>query len=218
MRSRVAIVAAIGVTQTLAWASSFYLPAVLATPIARDVGLSTPWIYAALSLGLGVSAVLGPLLGRRIDGHGGRTVLCGSNVAFAAGLCSLALASGPVSLIFAWLVLGVAMAAGLYESAFASLTRLYGYDSRGSITGITLIAGFASTVGWPISAFLEHSIGWRGACLSWAAVHVVLGLPLNAWALRDSHREGRHEPAVAAGMAPSPAAAAAADHSMLILA
>ena len=214
MGSRVATVAAIGVTQTLAWASSFYLPAVLATPIARDVGLSTPWIYAALSLGLGVSAVLGPLLGRRIDGHGGRSVLCGSNVAFAAGLCSLALASGPVSLILAWLVLGVAMAAGLYESAFASLTRLYGHDSRGAITGITLIAGFASTVGWPISAVLEHSFGWRGTCFAWAALHLSLGLPLNAWAMRHGRGEERHESAVSGKPLAPPDAS---DRGMLIL-
>src|SRR3984957_21292633 len=102
MKSRFVVVAALGLTQTLAWASSYYLPAVLATPIAHDIGLSTPWIYAALSLGLGVSAVLGPLLGRWIDGHGGRPVLCGSNVAFAAGLCALAFAAGPLSLIFVW--------------------------------------------------------------------------------------------------------------------
>src|SRR4029077_11882653 len=101
MRSRFVVVAALGSTQTLAWASSYYLPAVLAIPIAHDIGLSTPWIYAALSLGLGVSAILGPSFGRWIDGHGGRPVLCASNVAFAAGLCSLALASGPVSLILA---------------------------------------------------------------------------------------------------------------------
>jgi MFS family permease len=184
MKSRVAIVASLGSTQALAWASSYYLPAVLAAPIARDIGLSAPWIYAALSLGLGVSAVLGPLLGRWIDVHGGRPVLCGSNLTFAAGLCALAFAAGPVSLILAWLLLGAAMAAGLYEAAFASLTRLYGHDSRGAITGITLIAGFASTVGWPTTALLEHTLGWRGACLAWAALHLVVGLPLNAWALR----------------------------------
>jgi MFS family permease len=200
MRKPVAIVAVLGTTQTLAWASSYYLPAVLAAPMGRDIGLSTPWIYAVLSLGLGVSAVLGPALGRKIDLHGGRPVLCGSNVAFAAGLCALALASGPISLILAWLVLGIAMAAGLYESAFAALTRLYGYDSRNAITGITLIAGFSSTVGWPITALLEHSIGWRGACFTWAALHLCLGLPLNAWALRHGNDEDRRESAVASGM------------------
>jgi MFS family permease len=215
MRSRFALVAALGSTQTLAWASSYYLPAVLAVPIAHDIGLSTPWIYAALSLGLGVSAVLGPLLGRRIDSQGGRSVLCGSNVVFAAGLCSLALASGPISLIVAWLALGVAMAAGLYEAAFSSLTRMYGYGSRGAITGITLIAGFASTVGWPISALLEHSMGWRGACVIWAALHLFLGLPLNAWALRFAGGVAIEEP-TAVKTEPR-RAAQSSDYGMLLL-
>jgi MFS family permease len=209
MKSRVAIVASLGSTQALAWASSYYLPAVLAAPIARDIGLSAPWIYAALSLGLGVSAVLGPLLGRWIDVHGGRPVLCGSNLTFAAGLCALAFAAGPVSLILAWLLLGAAMAAGLYEAAFASLTRLYGHDSRGAITGITLIAGFASTVGWPTTALLEHSLGWRGACLAWAALHLVVGLPLNAWALRYGVGANDREPAATAATAAASASAGA---------
>lgn len=58
--------------------------------------------------------------------------------------------------------------------------RLYGRDSRSAITGITLLAGFASTVGWPLSTLLEAQFGWRGACLMWAALHLVLGAPLNA--------------------------------------
>lgn len=179
----------------MAWASSFYLPAILAAPIAQDLGLSTPWIYAALSMGLGVSAVLGPALGRAIDRFGGRPVLCGSNAAFTVGLVLLAAASGPKSLILAWLVMGLAMAGGLYESAFAALTRLYGHDTHSSIIGITLIAGFASTLGWPISAFFLHTLGWRGACLAWAALHLCVGLPLNAWALR---RESQGRPVLGA--------------------
>jgi predicted MFS family arabinose efflux permease len=71
------------------------------------------------------------------------------------------------------------MAMGLYDPAFATLTGLYGRAARGPITGITLIAGFASTVGWPLSAFLEGYFGWRGACLIWAGLHILVGLPLN---------------------------------------
>jgi predicted MFS family arabinose efflux permease len=183
MQQKWVIVISLGVTQTLAWASSFYLPAMLAESISRDIDLSPSWVYAALSFGLGVSAVLGPFCGRLIDERGGRLVLCMSNLLFAAGLVLLASAQGAMSLLSAWFVLGVAMAAGLYEAAFAATTRLYGSDSGGSITGITLIAGFASTVGWPITALLDHSMSWRGACLGWAAVHLSLGLPLNAWAL-----------------------------------
>jgi predicted MFS family arabinose efflux permease len=78
------------------------------------------------------------------------------------------------------MVIGVGMGTGLYEAAFASLVRIFGSNSRTAITGITLVAGFASTVGWPLSTYLDTQIGWRGACLTWAGLHVLLGLPLNA--------------------------------------
>jgi hypothetical protein len=76
-------------------------------------------------------------------------------------------------------VLGIGMALGLYDAAFATLAGLYGRDARGPITGITLFAGFASTIGWPLSAFLDAQIGWRNACFAWAAIHIFIGLPLN---------------------------------------
>jgi predicted MFS family arabinose efflux permease len=63
---------------------------------------------------------------------------------------------------------------GLYDPAFATLTWLYGRDARSSITGITLIAGFASTIGWPLSALLLHEFGWRAACLIWAGLNMLL--------------------------------------------
>jgi hypothetical protein len=107
-------------------------------------------------------------------------VLQVNNVVFAFGLTLLALAHGPVGLAAAWIVLGVGMGSGLYEAAFATLVRLHGSESRNMITGITLIAGFASTVGWPLSAWMEARFGWRGACLGWAGLHLVLGLPLNS--------------------------------------
>jgi predicted MFS family arabinose efflux permease len=173
-------VAVLGTAQTLAWASSYYLPAVLAAPMARDIGISTPAVFAAFSAALVVSALLGPFAGRAIDRWGGRPVLVGTNAVFALGLIGLAFSAGPASLVAAWLVIGVGMGSGLYEAAFAALVRLYGRESRSAITGITLIAGFASTVGWPLSALLEAQFGWRGACLAWAALHVLLGMPLNA--------------------------------------
>lgn len=177
---RLRAVAVLGTAQTLSWASSYYLPAVLAAPMARDLGVSTPAVFAAFSAALIVSALLGPFAGRAIDRWGGRPVLIGTNAVFALGLVGLAFAEGPLSLVAAWLVMGVGMGSGLYEAAFAALVRLYGRDSRSAITGITLIAGFASTVGWPLSALLEAQLGWREACLVWAALHVLLGMPLNA--------------------------------------
>ena len=174
-------VARLGTAQTLAWASSYYLPAMLAVPMARDLGVATPTVFAAFSVALVVSALLGPVAGRAINRHGGRPVLVGTNLLFAAALAGMALAQGPVGLFAAWVLMGVAMGSGLYEAAFATLVRLYGQGARGAITGITLIAGFASTVGWPLSAWMESQWGWRGACAGWAVLHLLVGVPLNAW-------------------------------------
>ena len=176
--SQTRTVTCLGLAQTLAWASSYYLPAMLATSMARDLGISTPLVFAGFSLALLVSAVLGPLAGKAIDRYGGRPVLMLNSLVFALGLIALALAQGPVGMFVAWSILGVAMAAGLYEAAFATLVHLYGQRSRGAITGITLMAGFASTIGWPLSAWLELEWGWRSACLIWAGLHLLLGLPL----------------------------------------
>ncbi len=173
-------IAVLGTAQTLAWASSYYLPAMLAAPMARDLHVGTPTVFAAFSVALLVSAAIGPPVGRSIDRWGGRPILIATNVVFAAGLALLASAHGPVGLFAAWLVLGIGMGAGLYEAGFAALVRLYGTAARSPITGITLIAGFASTVGWPLSTWLEVRFGWRGACLAWAVLHVTIGIPLNA--------------------------------------
>jgi predicted MFS family arabinose efflux permease len=97
------------------------------------------------------------------------------------------------------------MGSGLYEAAFAALVRLYGHESRNPITGITLLAGFASTVGWPLSALLESQFGWRGACFVWAGMHLLIGLPLNALLPRAPPAQ-----ALAAGTAAAAALAAPA--------
>jgi MFS family permease len=178
--SRTPVVLALGVAQTLAWASSFYLPAMLAVPMSRELGVAVPTVYALLTMALVVSALLGPLAGRLIDRHGGRPVLMACSGVFALGPALLATAQGPLTLILAWVLLGVAMGFGLYDAAFAALVRLYGSDARTAITGITLLAGFASTVGWPLTAWLEALWGWRVACGSWALLHLVAALPLNA--------------------------------------
>jgi MFS family permease len=173
------VVAALGTTQTLAWASSYYLPAILAADIAAGTGTSTVWVFGIFSASLLIAAFLSPTIGRVIDRRGGSGVLLASNIVFAAGLVVLSASHGVAGLVAAWGLLGIAMALGLYDAAFATLTGIYGVLARGPITGITLFAGFASTVGWPLSALLDTEIGWRGACLVWAALHLLVGLPLN---------------------------------------
>lgn len=178
-RTDIRIVTALGVAQMLAWGSTYYLPAILAAPMARDLGLSTETVFLAFSVALVVSAILGPASGRRIDRFGGRDVLAASNLVFAAGLALLAAAHGPALLFAAWVIIGAGMAAGLYEAAFATLAGIHGGKARGAITGVALFGGLASTVAWPITAALDAAYGWRVACLVWAAAHLLIGLPLN---------------------------------------
>jgi predicted MFS family arabinose efflux permease len=177
--SQLPIILALGTTQTLAWASSYYLPAILADPIARELGISSNWFFAAFSASLVVSGLLGPRVGRQIDRVGGRQVLSASNVILAGGLALLGASTTLWMLGAAWLLLGVGMGLGLYDAAFGALGRIYGDKARRAITGITLLAGFASTIGWPLSALGLETIGWRWTCYGWAIAHIVIGLPLN---------------------------------------
>ena len=190
------VVLALGTSQTLAWGSSYYLPAILADPIARDLGISSNWFFAAFSASLVISGLLGPRVGRQIDRVGGRQVLCISNLVFAGGLALLGASTSLWMMSAAWLLLGVGMGLGLYDAAFGALGRIYGSDARGAITGITLIAGFASTVGWPLSSLGLETIGWRDTCYAWAVAHIVIGLPLNLLLPRAEVREVTAGPAV----------------------
>jgi len=200
--SRTGVVLAIGTAQTLAWASSYYLPAVLADSIAATLDVSRTFVFVAFSVSLALMSFLGPAIGRHIDARGGRAVLVASALVLPAGLVLLAGAQGPVSLACAWIVLGVGMALGLYDTAFAALAAMYGHAARTPITGITLMAGFASTIGWPLSAWLDHAIGWRGACLAWAVIHLVVTLPCYLVAMPRHAVRGARDAAAAAAAIP----------------
>jgi MFS family permease len=176
---RTLVVVALGTAQTLGWGSTYYLPAILAGPMAADFGVSTGWIYGAFSAAMLLTAFIGPGVGHRIDRFGGRNILTLSSLIFAAGLALLGAAPNLIVFVGAWLLIGFGMAIGLYEAAFATLTAIYGKNSRSAITGITLLAGFASTVCWPISALLDAEWGWRVTCFAWAGAHLLIGLPLN---------------------------------------
>jgi MFS family permease len=192
-------VIALGLAQTLAWGSTYYLPAILANAMAAELDLATAWVFIAFSSGLLLSALLGPAAGRLIDLHGGRRVLPVSSVVFAAGLAMLGTSDGITSLFASWLILGIGMSAGLYEAAFSTLAGIYGRDARRAITGITLIAGFASTVCWPLSAYMDVTLGWRATCYVWAAAHLLLGFPINALLPRARAVEKTPNPQVADG-------------------
>ena len=198
-------------TQTLAWGSTYYLPAILADPVCEALGVSRAWFFGCFSAALLLSGIVGPMAGRMIDKHGGRDVLTAANVVFALGLIAMAGSSGPMTLGVAWLLLGLGMGFGLYEAAFATVAGLWGRDARSAITGIALFAGFA-TVGWPASAFFIEALGWRGACVAWAMLHILMGLPLNRF------RVPKAPPPAPLAPAPEHASTAGLPCSMIVLA
>ena len=169
-----------GAGQVIASAGAHYLPAVIAIPASRELALSPAILFAGFSIALGVSALAGPFVGKMVDRFGGRPVLMSSNLIFASGLTCLGFAEGMWSVLFGYAILGLGMAAGLFEVAFSAIVRLFGKNSRNPITGVTLIAGFASFVAWTVSVYVESKFGWSGVCWFWACVHILVGLPLNA--------------------------------------
>jgi MFS family permease len=177
LRSRGATVTLLGVTQILAWGSSYYLPAVLAGAIASDTGWPLTLVVGGLSLGLVVAGLVSPAVGSRIGRGHGRIVLAASSLFLAAGLFCLGLANSAPVYLAGWIIIGIGMGAGLYDAAFAVLGTLYGLEARRTITALTLFGGLASTVCWPLSAFLLQHYGWRGTCLVYAGIHLGFALP-----------------------------------------
>ena len=195
------VVTALGVTQVLAWGSTFYLLAVLAPYIARDTGWAYDRVIAGVSVGLLVAGIVSPRVGRFIATHGGRPVLATSALLLAAGLAALGLAPNFPLYLAAWAIVGLGMGAGLYDAAFSTLGNIYGSNARSTITSVTLFGGLASTVCWPLSAYLVQAFGWREACFVYAAIQIFVSLPIHLLALpRGRQRSDASEP----GRGPSP--------------
>jgi MFS family permease len=189
------IVTVVGAAQVISHAGAYYLPAVMAVPASIELSISSATVYAGLSLALAVSGLAGPTAGKLVDRFGGRPVLIASNLLLAAGLSLLALAQGLGLLLLAYAVLGLGMATGMFEVAFAAIVRIFGKKSHNALVGVTMVAGFASVAGWTISVFVEARYGWRGVCWFWAAMNVLVALPLNMFIPRASDNVDTAAPA-----------------------
>lgn len=172
------IVSALGVMQIFAWGSTFYLPAILAPSIAEETGWPLVWIVGSLSIGLIVAGLVSPTVGNRIDKKGGRWVLTLSCALLSIGLVITGLSTNLWMYFAGWLIIGVGMGSGLYDAAFATLAQIYGLKARSAITTLTLWGGFSSTVCWPLSVWMLGLFGWRATCLIYAAIMLLVCLPL----------------------------------------
>ncbi len=204
-------VAVLGLTQILAWAAVFYPPVLTVPAIAAERGFSTTFAMGGLTAGLLVAGFIAPTVGGLIDRYGGHRVMPFGSLAGAAGLAALTVASHPVAYLAVWMLLGAAMAASLYDPAFATLGRIFGAKARQPITVLTLAGGFASTVSWPATFVLMKYVGWQGTYLVYAAALAFVAAPLHAFALprmrastdiQPAHPDAPPAPAIrpAAGM------------------
>jgi hypothetical protein len=183
-------VSVLGVTEILSWGALFYPPVLTVPLIAADHGWSRSFTMAGFSVGLFVGGLCSRYVGGAIDRLGGHIVMPVGSLIGALGLAGLVWAPGVASYFAAWITIGVAMAASLYDPAFATLGRIFGSAARSPITVLTLAGGFASTVSWPATQFLIEAVGWRGTYLVYAALLVGLAAPLHAFALPRQHAGG----------------------------
>jgi hypothetical protein len=199
--SRFELGAVLGVNQILSWGMTFYLPAVAGAAAAASLGQPLVWILGAFSWSLLVSACCAPFVGRWIDRHGGRGSLLASIVTMAGGLVILGFSTGLTIWFAGWTIIGAGMAMGLYDAAFATAGGLLGREAGPVITGITLVAGFASTVFWTAGALLIGWLGWRGLALAYAGGMLLVNVPM-VWLLIPA-TPPRTRPVEARGPKPS---------------
>ena len=173
----------LGVTQLIAWGSIFYTPVLMVPLIAAERGFSATYTMAGFSCGLLASGTVAPTVGRLIDRYGGHRVMPFGSLLGALGLVALIHVRDPYLYVGVWMLLGLAMSASLYDTAFASLGRIFGAQARRPITALTLIGGFASTVSWPATHLLIQGVGWRDTYLIYAALLACVAAPLHAFAL-----------------------------------
>lgn len=179
---------ALGLTQTIGYGTLFYSFPILAEEMAGELAISQQWVFGILSAALFLGSLLAPTAGRWADRFGaGRVMTAGS---FAAALALAACAAAPGRAGFAAAVVAMELASCfvLYATAFVAIVQIGPVGAPRSITLLTLIAGFASTVFWPLTSFLHEYLTWREILLVFAAANLTVCLPIHSWLMRLSRR------------------------------
>ncbi|WP_234624619.1 arsenite efflux MFS transporter ArsK [Agrobacterium vitis] len=199
-RSEIFVIIALGLTQIIGYGTLYYSFSILAPAMGVDLGWSSEWIFATLSAALLAGGLAAPWVGRVIDDHGaGRVLTVGSLIA-ALSLVACALAPGKITFVIALIVVEMASTLVQYTAAFAFLVQFRPQSAQRNITYLTLIAGFASTIFWPLTSALHAGLSWRQVYLVYALLHLAVCLPLHLWLAR---RVGeRHAPVIAPSTTP----------------
>ena len=175
------VIWALGITQVIGYGTLYYSFSVLAPAIGREFAWPSEWVYAALTVALLSGGFLAPLAGHLADRFGATRVMTLGSLAAALTLLAAALSANGFAYAGALVAMEVASSFVLYATAFAALVQLAGQGAQRSITHLTLIAGFASTIFWPLTTLLLDLAGWRGAYLVFAALNLLICAPLHHW-------------------------------------
>ena len=180
---------ALAITETVSFGILFYAFTVFVEPMRADLGWSTAVLTGGFSVGLVTSGLLAPLVGAWIDRHGTRGVMTVGSLVATVGLVAWSQVTSPLAYVALWLILGAAGAMVLYEPAFALIAVWFERRRGAALTLLTFVAGFASVIFVPLSAWLVASLGWRDALLALALVQLVVTTPLHAVVLRRHPRD-----------------------------
>ena len=174
----------LALTQMTGWGTTYYLPAVLVGPLEADLRLSREVIFGGVTVMLLVGAVVAPRAGAYIARNGARAPMVVGSVLLALSLAVLAGAQGIATYVLAWAIVGVALPLGLTQAAVSAMAIIAGPNARRAISALLLLSGASSSLFWPLTAWLEANVGWRAACLVFAALNLLVCAPVHAILLR----------------------------------
>lgn len=180
-RGASADIAALGVSQIVGYGTLYYSFGILAPAMARDVGWPTEWVFGALSAALLAGGLVAPWTGRWLDRFGAGRVMAAGSVAAAAALMAAALAPAAPAFVLALVAIEVASTFVQYGAAFPLLVQRHPGTAQRSILYLTLLAGFASTLFWPLTTWLHGTMSWREVYLVFAAMNLAVCLPIHLW-------------------------------------
>jgi predicted MFS family arabinose efflux permease len=175
-------------TQIISWGSLYYAFSILAPGIQRELGWSTTLVFGAFSWSLLVAGLVATPIGILLDRNGGKLVMGTGSVTCGIGFVVLSRSHSPPAYLAAWSILGIAMGLTLYEAAFATINRRFGAAGRQVISTLTLFAGFASTLFWPVTQALNTSLGWRDTYFLYGMAQLLVCLPLHLMLGREQPR------------------------------
>lgn len=192
LRSFPLFIAGIAATQILGWGTTFYLPSILDRAIGRDLGIGRDVIYGGITVMLFISALVGTRFGRWIDEGGARHPMLIGKLLLAGGLVGIGLSTGPYTYLAAWVLIGIGTPLSLSIGSLASVTQSFPERGRRGLTALMLFGGLSNGIIWPITGWLEGEVGWRNVCFIYAAVQLLVCMPLAHLLILKPEQTGEH--------------------------